>query len=374
MPNKIDPLQLSNTMAADENYQLTYFINTLDWGGAQTGMARLLSGLDEQIFDIKIVCFRVDDEAFLTQLPDHVDIIELDVTSKLQVASLAPLIRIFSNTDILICSMYYSSLVGTVLGNIMRVPVVFRWQHSTQIKNRVRRPVHRLTASLSTNVLADCAESGSMLKEELGISDDDIEILTLAGIDPDSFPEVSATQNDITKVGVIGRLQPEKNLGMLMEIASHFRADNCQFYIVGEGPERQSLEKKASNVDGVQLLGQRTQSELYDFFEDTDIYIQPSLSEGLCITVLEAMASGLPVVASPVGGISRSVVDGKTGYLVEPSNTDGYVTKIRDLMTDSNLRYNMGKAGYERVKKYYSRDRLASDFTKLATAPLSEAD
>ncbi|WP_159900219.1 glycosyltransferase family 4 protein [Salinirussus salinus] len=357
-----------------ENHQLTYFINTLDWGGAQTGMARLLSGLDKQIFDIKIVCFRIDDKEFLTQLPDHVDIVELNVKYKYQIASLAPLIRIFSNTDILICSMYHSSLVGTVLGKVMRIPVIFRWQHSTKIQNCIRQPVHRLTASLATKVLADCEESGFMLEEELGISEDDIEVLTLAGINPDSFPEVSVTQNNVTKVGVVGRLQPEKNLGAVVDIASHFRAENYQFNIVGEGPEGTFLEQKVSKVDGVQLLGQRTQSELYNFFQQTDIYIQPSLSEGLCITVLEAMASGLPVVASPVGGISKSVVDGETGYLIKPGNIEEYAKKIKKLSFDSELRRKMGKAGAKRVRNHYSHDLLAAKFTKLAMNLLSEAN
>jgi len=326
-------------------------------------MARLLSGLDEDIFEITIVCFRIDDEDFLAKIPDYVEIVELDIEKKFQLSRLSPLLRILRTTDVLVCSMYYSSIVGTILGKITGVPAIFRWQHNTRIKNSTRLPLHQLTALLSDRVIADCEQSAETLRDELPLSVKNIDVLTLAGIDVESFPEPQQSDQAPIKVGTIGRLQEKKNLGAVIEVASHFEATDCRFYIVGTGPEREQLVKKASDVEAVELLGQLSSSELLEFLEEMDIYMQPSLSEGLCITVLEAMASGLPVVASPVGGISKSVIHAETGYLTDPTTALEYVDRIEELTESRDLRKKMGNSGRERITEYYSRKKLASDFT-----------
>lgn len=357
-------------------YKLTYIIQTLDWGGAQTGMARLLSGLDPEVFDVTVVCFRIDNEEFRVELPSFVDIIELDTDKKYQINRLLPLINAISRSDVLVCSMYYSSLIGTVVGRLSGVPAIFRWQHSTHVKNRFRIPFHKLTGHLSSRILADCRASADFLVRDLGIPKEAVTVLTLAGIDVESFPSKEVTGDCPIKVGAIGRLQPQKNFQALVDIASSFENDEYEFYVVGEGPERDALERASENVGSVHFLGSLSHGEVQEFLDDIDIYVQPSNLEGLCITVLEAMASGLPVVASPVGGISRSVVDGETGVLVENHDIDRFEGAIRRLGEREVLREEMGRAGRKRISRQYSRESLASEFTDLVreTVPDSMAD
>jgi glycosyltransferase involved in cell wall biosynthesis len=346
-------------------YKLTYLINTLDWGGAQTGMVRLLSGVDAEQFDTTIVCFRIDADDFLDELPESITVIELDINKKYQFHRLRPLLDILEDTDILVCSMYYSSIVGTVLGTLKGTPAIFRWQHMTEIKNRMRFPIHKLTSRLSTTVLADCLPSADTLRTDVGVSGDKITVLNLAGIDLESFPTPNVSNKPPVKVGAIGRLQPQKNFHTFIEVASRFEDHDYKFEIIGDGPMRKELENKTADLSSVELLGELPISDVKKFLCEWDIYFQPSKYEGLCITVLEAMASGLPVVASPVGGISQSVVDGETGFLVKNHNVDNFEQAITKLGEDADLRRRMGNAGRERVSDHYSKDRLAGEFTQI---------
>lgn len=356
----------------ESSRRLTYLINTVDWGGAQTGMIRLLSGLDLELFSVTVVCFRIDNEELLDELPDSIEVVELDINQKYQIHRLRPLLEILDNTDVLVCSMYHSSIVGTMLGRLKGVAAIFRWQHMTKIKSKSRIPFHKLTGWLSTQIIADCHASANFIERDLAIPSEQITILRLAGINLESFPSPQISPESPVNVGTVGRLQPKKNFDTIIKLASNFDADNYQFHIAGDGPMREDLEQKAENVEAIQLLGSPSQSEMNDFFQKMDIYVQPSKSEGLCITVLEAMASGLPVIASPVGGISQSVVDGKTGFLVEDHDIDTFETVIRKLGDDASLREKMGTAGRKRISNNYSRESLANEFTTLVKDALSD--
>ena len=89
-----------------------------------------------------------------------------------------------------------------------------------------------------------------------------------------------------------------------------------------------------------------------------DIFFLPSRWEGLPRTVLEAMASGLPVVASCVDGTPEVVKESLTGFLVNPDDIDSYINKLEVLIKDKNLRIKMGKDGREKVKKYFSYNNI----------------
>jgi glycosyltransferase involved in cell wall biosynthesis len=100
------------------------------------------------------------------------------------------------------------------------------------------------------------------------------------------------------------------------------------------------------------------------FLENLDIYLQPSRWEGLCITVLEAMATGLPVVGSSVGGIRRNVEEGISGHLYEPNDIDGFVSGIETLSADPDRRSEFGERGRRMVSNRFTRDVLVTEFEK----------
>ena len=129
--------------------------------------------------------------------------------------------------------------------------------------------------------------------------------------------------------------------------------------IIGDGPERTALETLADDLgvaDRIHWAGHRR--DVPALLPAFDLYIQPSLHEGMPNTILEAMAAGLPVVATAVGGTPEVVVDGVTGLLVPPRDSNALVEAMAMLLSDQNLRYRMGRAGQERVKGQFSLERM----------------
>ncbi len=118
--------------------------------------------------------------------------------------------------------------------------------------------------------------------------------------------------------------------------------------------ERNNL---ARNVNYVGIVTGYAKKEL---FLSSDIFVLPSYNEGQPLVILEAMASGLPIIATDTGAISDMVIDGENGFIVEKQRPDQIAEKIRLLLTDSNLRKRMGRKNRERYLKYYTKDKFIS--------------
>jgi glycosyltransferase involved in cell wall biosynthesis len=151
----------------------------------------------------------------------------------------------------------------------------------------------------------------------------------------------------------------------MIELARRFTDTNVDFEIAGSGPllEQCRQEVQDAEVDNITFRG--FVDDLPAFLRNGDVYVQPSTSEGLCVTVPEAMACGLPVVGSAVGGIPESVVEGETGYLVDPHDVEGFESRIRELLEDAPQRDRFGRRGRDRVEERYSQRVLVGEFEQL---------
>lgn len=155
----------------------------------------------------------------------------------------------------------------------------------------------------------------------------------------------------------VGSLRPVKGAIYLIE-AMKIIADkntNTRLFIVGDGEERKYLENRSRdlNIDRyVNFVGQVPNEEVPWYMVSGDIFILPSLSEGFPVAVLEAMASGLPVISTNLGALHEFVKDGKNGFLAEPKNPEQIADKILMLLEDDELRERMSKENKEVVKRY----------------------
>jgi glycosyltransferase involved in cell wall biosynthesis len=120
----------------------------------------------------------------------------------------------------------------------------------------------------------------------------------------------------------------------------------------------------------VVFAGHRT--DVPEILQALDIFVLPSNWEGLPNAVLEAMAAGLPVVATRVGGVPEVVVEGQTGILVPPRDPNALADALLTLLRDPNLRRRMGQAGRQRVQEYFSVDQMVSKTETLYEQLLSE--
>jgi L-malate glycosyltransferase len=173
-------------------------------------------------------------------------------------------------------------------------------------------------------------------------------------------------------IGTVGRLTPVKGIPYLLEAATILlrQGANVKILIVGGGSIRQDLTAQTHNLgiaDKVVFLGHREDTDA--LLQAMDIFALPSLSEGIPMALLEAMAASRPIVASRVGGIPEIIEDGFEGYLVEPMDVNGLAERCRQLIEFPEVARKMGERGRKRVERDFSAtamaDRVASVYKEL---------
>ncbi|WP_153952566.1 glycosyltransferase family 4 protein [Halosegnis longus] len=363
----------------EETPNLTYFISGLETGGAEVGMARLLSGLSPEAFDITIVALYGGDKTILPSIPNHVKVIDLDIENKHRIDKLLPITSILRDTDILVGSIYHAEIISRLFGAIFGVDTVLNWSHNTEFKTELRRLVDKVTIGQCDGILADSKAVYSMLIEKQGLDRDRIWTVPIAGLSIEKYtcPSMPLKRlnesvvggsklNEVSEnaiiIGTVGNLIRPKNHDAIIEVAERFSDKNVHLAIAGDGPRRQELTEIISDrsLTNVSLLGHV--NSVPDFLSTVDIYFQPSHYEGLCITVIEAMAAGKPIVASNVGEITINVEHGEQGFVTTPDDIDGFEHHLQQLIDSADLRGQMGRSAHERVRNKYSNEALVDAF------------
>jgi glycosyltransferase involved in cell wall biosynthesis len=191
-------------------------------------------------------------------------------------------------------------------------------------------------------------------------SQDPRAILIYPGIDASVFSGTRNPHEGIV-IGTACRLEPVKGVIHLLEALAMLAGEfsGLRLEIAGDGSLRSRLEqenKRLGIANRVSFLGWR--DDLSAVMTGWDIFAMPSLDEGLPIAGLEAMAAGLPVVASAVGGLRELVVDGETGWLVPAAEAPELARRLRELIRDKQIREAMGRAGRQRVLREFSVARM----------------
>ncbi len=173
----------------------------------------------------------------------------------------------------------------------------------------------------------------------------------------------------------VGRLAEKKGIEYLIEAVRNIDA---KVVIVGEGPLREKLVNQASGLgDKVEFYGAKQHAELAKIYASADIFVAPSVTakdgdkEGMPTTIMEAMASGIPVVASDSGGISEIVKDGENGFLVGERDVAGLREKISLLLGDADLREKLGRNARLTAEEY-DYTNIAGKYAQLFACLLSE--
>jgi glycosyltransferase involved in cell wall biosynthesis len=173
---------------------------------------------------------------------------------------------------------------------------------------------------------------------------------------------------DAVVVGTVARLDPVKNLELLIEGFAGLRSwvPRSVLVIVGDGPERAKLEtcaRQAGVADAVRFLGNRT--DVRRVLPAFDIYANTSISEGVSLTILEAMAAAVPVIATRVGGTPEVVENGITGLLVPARDQRRLTAALIELSCSPDLRRAIGDAGRERIEQRFTIDRMVEQYAAV---------
>ena len=176
-------------------------------------------------------------------------------------------------------------------------------------------------------------------------------------------------------IGTAGRLVELKGIEYLLSAFSALKQEfpNLRLEIAGSGPQREKLEALAAQSglrDHVKFLGWI--DDISSILSRWDIFVMPSLEEGFPIAALDAMAAGLPLIATRVGGVPELIEDGTTGWLVPPRDVESLTSRLRILLSDPELRVKMGDSGYARVRDHFSTAQMTERFAELYDELLSK--
>jgi glycosyltransferase involved in cell wall biosynthesis len=285
-----------------------------------------------------------------------------------------------------------AGFVGRIAARLAGVPVVLHTFHGhvfhsyfSPTKSRLYILIERFGARLSTRIIT----ISPRLREEIanyGVTKSErIEIIPL-GFELDLFASQPRATGDFRRslgipmdaklVGAVGRLVPIKNLQLLLEAAALARQSdpNIRVVLVGDGELREELKAQAAAMglaEAVVFAGWRR--DLANVYADLDAVVISSHNEGTPASLIEAMATGCPVVATRVGGVPDLVVDGETGRLVPPGDREALAAALLALFREPELTARMAELARRRVLERHQAQRLVADIDRLYRELLAAA-
>lgn len=264
--------------------------------------------------------------------------------------------------DVIHSQMIGMGVPALAANKLFGMPYVVWGQGSdVYLYQRYERAILRLVLKKAGVVIALTEHMKSKIEEYYGIKS----FVVPNGINLEKFEGLSKTElrvklcigQDEKIITFIGRLHPVKGVRYLIQAMNLIkdREPNAKLLLIGDGQDRVSLseEVKKSNLESfVTFLRQIPSQNIPDYTIASDVFVLPSLSEGFPLTVLEAMASGLPVVTTKVRGLPEIVTEGENGFLVEPGNPEQLAEKISLLLENKELRLKMSLNNREKAKQY----------------------
>jgi glycosyltransferase involved in cell wall biosynthesis len=286
------------------------------------------------------------------------------------------LARVISEHDIdVIHCHHYSPYVYSLLAAALRPGVLLVFTEHGRLSNGAPSSKRRLVNPLLSLWPGPVCAVSNDLKQFMmaeGFPERRIEVV-YNGIDPGERPrpgqcgaarEALGIDQDAFVVGTVGRLDPVKNLAALLRAHAvvNARHPHAHLVVVGGGAEQPALEDEARRLGiaaAVTFAGHR--ADVRFLMSGFDVYANCSTYEGVSLTILEAMATALPVVATRVGGNPEVVIDHETGLLV-PGHARAIADAVLALAADPRRRHAMGEAGRWRVKRHFSLERMVEQY------------
>jgi glycosyltransferase involved in cell wall biosynthesis len=348
------------------------FVNTnLDTGGAEEITLTYCRLLDKDRFTVTVVCLHggvVAEE--IGRIPG-INVVEVKTRSR--IGRFLKTLRIArqANADVVHNqASWYGLLVGTLV-RARRVETIQNVYHWLNWHERLR---YGLYLRLADRIIAVSEAVSEFTRSFFPFVPTARMTVIFNSIDASRF-QVPPRQEDTeefglhrkTVIGFLGRLTEQKGLPYLLSAASEIGRTHpeVRFLIVGDGELGQKLREEAARKGLTNVVFAGFQRDIPRFLSLFDIFVLPSLWEGLPVAVVEAMAAAKPVVATRVGGTPEAVVDGITGYIVEPRNVQQLVRRLTELIQDRGLRERMGMAGVQRVKEHFNASTMVSRTEEL---------
>ena len=364
-------VQAARVLTPAQSIPLLFLATTFDRGGAEKIAGRYALGLPRDKYAVQVAALQgrsqaMADDLTLAGIPVH----DLGMAYKGDLRVLPRLARLLfqERIQILFTFMVHPTILGRILGWFSRVPIRVSSERTMAEEGLGRRLLNRWTVPLATHVVAVSEKVAAYAAREFRIPPD--RLSTIAnGVDLDRFrPAPRHGFGGDPTIGSTARLHAENDHATLLRAFSRLSArwPEAELLLVGRGPEEARLKALAEDLGTstrIRFVGE--QGDVAPFLHQMDLYVQPSVAAGMPNSVLEAMAAGLPVVATGVGGTPEVVVEGETGLLVPPRNSMALADAVLKLLEDRRLAQAFGRAGRARVETHFSEERMLQQLEAL---------
>jgi L-malate glycosyltransferase len=363
--------------------RVMHVVYALQPGGMEHGVVKLVNGLEKGRVRSS-VCSTKPAGELKHLLAPSVRLFELHRRDGNDPKLVWTLFRLFAaeRPDVVHTHAWGTLFEGLVAARLARVPVFIHGEHGTLQLRPHQRWLQRRGWAAADHVLSVSSRLADRIAHETDFPRDRIRVIR-NGVDLSRFGQTDRTLArkalgvplDARVLVTVGRLVPVKDHVNLLEAMALLRRDGLDavLLIAGDGPLRSSLQTRADALglaDHVRFLGHRSDVEVV--LGCADAFVLPSASEGLSNTILEAMASGLPVVATRVGGADEMVIDGRTGHLVPPQLPPALADALSGVLKDAATRREMGAAGRARSEAEFSLESMVRRYEAVYVEAVSQ--
>lgn len=373
------------------NKRILHVITRLPIGGAERMLIGVLRNLDHDRFTSEVCCIQDRGELATEVEGMHIPLHALGLMRSnrfdyLVVKALRRLIR-ERRIDLVHCHLYHANLYGRLAAWRERVPAIAS-VHNTYIRHKWHRHfINRLLARISFRVTAGSADVEKDIlchdhvgPEKLVRLPNCIDLdRTYSALDTSEAKERIGLDPANVVIGTVGRMEEQKGHAILLDAFSLLRsmpgvpADSLRLLVVGDGRLKPATEARAARLgitDACRFPGSIT--HLGDVYRAIDVFVMPSLWEGLSLAMLEAMAAGLPMVATDVGGVRDVLGDNRYGLLVPPGDPVVLAQALAKLLIDPQKRCELADSGRRHVRDNYSVAYLSRQLGELYESALSK--
>ena len=367
---------------------VVHVLHSFGTGGLENGLVNLINRTPDHRYRHAILCL-TRSGSFERRLKPGVEVVELHAPPG---HSFGLYLRIFKALRALRPALVHTRNLSALEAQI---PAFFagvrraHGEHGRDVfdlhgKNRKYNLLRKAIRPLVGCYTAVSQDLARWLVETLGVSPHKV-VQIYNGVDQERFcpgparPELAPAgflDDNPLVVGTVGRLAAVKDQATLIRAFARLPQSPrpWRLVLVGDGPQRGALEQLAAEL-GVEercwFAGDR--DDIPELLRLFDLFVLPSLGEGISNTILEAMATGLPVVATRVGGNPELVVEGRTGRLVPVSDPEALAAALAELGADGDRRRAMGEAALERVRSRFHWDRTVAAYLEVYDRLLGKA-
>lgn len=348
--------------------RLAYLIDALNRAGAQTSLLRLARGLASRGYRQRVYCLnrRFHPDLLLELQP----VAEMIFLGKAQLAAGLGLLRLYRDwrawrPHIVQTFLPASDLIGRAVARAARVPVIVTSIRARNVdKSRLHLWLDRLTMPWAHRVVFNSRHVVEFSRQREGVHPEQVVVI------PNGVPPPRRVWQPARRglVGTVGRLRPQKDLPTLLRAFQTVLQSlpAAELWIIGEGELRPALEAQAARLGiapRVQFLGER--GDLPELLACLDVYAHPARFEGMPNAVMEALAAGLPVVATDVDGVRELIVHAQTGWLVPPGDAGALAAQLVYTLTHPDEARRVGAAAARRMAGHFTVEQMVAAFDAL---------